>query len=85
MMEKNEFVKKINALLAEEFEIEECLINPEKMLMQTLKLDSLDMLDMVVLIESNFGVKCANKDFANISTFQSFYDYLYDKLKKMAA
>ena len=81
MIEKKEFIKKINVQLAEEFEIEESLIEPEKMLLQTLHLDSLDRLDLVVLIEKNFGFKFTNKDFANITTFQNFYDYLYDKLK----
>jgi acyl carrier protein len=81
MMEKTAFAKKINTLLAEEFEIEESLIEPAKALMQTLHLDSLDRLDLVVLIEKHFRFKFTNKDFANITTFQSFYDYLYDKLK----
>jgi acyl carrier protein len=85
MIEKNELIKKINVQLAEEFEIEESLIEPEKMLLQTLHLDSLDRLDLVVLIEKNFGFKFTNKDFANITTFQNLYDYLYDKLKETAA
>ncbi|MDR2802409.1 MAG: phosphopantetheine-binding protein [Prevotellaceae bacterium] len=85
MIEKNEFVNKINALLAEEFEIEESLIEPEKMLMQTLHLDSLDRLDLVVLIEKYFGFKFTNKDFAAITTFQSFYDHLFDKLNPTEA
>jgi acyl carrier protein len=85
MIEKNEFIKKINEQLAEEFEIEESLIEPEKMLLQTLHLDSLDRLDLVVLIEKNFGFKFTHKDFANITTFQNFYDYLYDKLKETEA
>ncbi|MDR3350321.1 MAG: phosphopantetheine-binding protein [Prevotellaceae bacterium] len=85
MVEKNELIVKINALLAEEFEIEERLIAPEKSLMQTLHLDSLDRLDLVVLIEKYFGYKFTGKDFANITTFQSFYDCLYDRLKTIAA
>ena len=80
MMEKDEFVKKINGLLAEEFEVEEYVIEPEQLLMQTLHLDSLDRLDLVVLIEKHFSFKLTGKDFVNFTTFRSFYDYLYDKL-----
>jgi acyl carrier protein len=83
MIEKSELIKKINAVLAEEFEIDEQLISPEKMLMQTLSLDSLDLVDMVVLIENNFGFKFTGEDFMKISTFQSFYDYIYDKLEEV--
>jgi acyl carrier protein len=85
MIEKDELIKKINTVLAEEFEVEEHLIQPEKILMQTLSLDSLDLVDMVVLIENNFGFKFTGEDFMKISTFQSFYDYMYEKLKEMEA
>ena len=80
MEEKNEFIKKMNGLLAEEFEVEEGVIEPDGLLMQTLHLDSLDRLDLVVLIEKHFGFKFSGKDFENFTTFRSFYDYLYDKL-----
>mgnify|MGYP000370466857 CR=1 FL=1 len=42
--------------------------------MQTLELDSLDLVDMVVLIDRNFGFTVTAKDFAGIKTFQDFYN-----------
>jgi len=45
-------------------------------LRETLELDSLDYIDLVVVIESNFGFKVKPEDFLSIATFQDFYDYV---------
>ena len=42
--------------------------------------DSLDYVDLVVVIESNFGFKVKGEDFVNIKTFQDFYDYINTKV-----
>jgi acyl carrier protein len=51
-------------------------IVPESNLRETLELDSLDYIDLVVVIESNFGFKVKPEDFLSIATFQDFYDYV---------
>ena len=63
-MTNDEIIEKIRTTLAEEFEIEIDLIQPEAPLMQTLELDSLDLVDMVVLVEQNFGFNVTGQDFA---------------------
>lgn len=75
-MEKREIVEKINQFLVEEFEVEPAKITPEANLRETLELDSLDYIDLVVVIESNFGFKVKPEDFISIATFQEFYDYV---------
>ena len=79
-METATIVEKINGFLVEEFEVEPGKITSEANLRETLQLDSLDYIDLVVAIESNFGFKVRPEDFANISTFQSFYDYVVDRV-----
>jgi len=79
-MEQAEIISKINAVLADEFEVEQDVFLPDAPLMQTLDLDSLDLVDMVVLIEQHFGILVKGSDFANIKTFQDFYDFLEAKL-----
>lgn len=83
-MNKEEIIKKINSFLVEEFEVEEDNIQPEANLKDTLGLDSLDYVDLVVSIESNFGVKLVEADFVGIASFQSFYDLIENKLKLKA-
>ena len=75
-MEKREIVEKINQFLVEEFEVEPSKITQEANLRETLELDSLDYIDLVVVIESNFGFKVKPEDFISIATFQDFYDYV---------
>lgn len=79
-METKEVIEKINHFLVEEFEVEPELISPGANLRETLQLDSLDYIDLVVVIESNFGFKVKAEDFTGIVTFQNFYDYVLNKL-----
>lgn len=79
-MTNEEVIAKINEKLAEEFEIAPELIEPDALLMQTLELDSLDLVDMVVLIEQNFGFTVKAQDFAGIKTFRDFYAMILSRL-----
>ena len=76
----DEIITKVNAFLVDEFEVDPEAITPEANLKETLNLDSLDYVDLVVVIESNFGFKVKGEDFVNIKTFQDFYDYISAKV-----
>ena len=80
-MEATTVIEKINGFLIDEFEVEPEKITSEANLRETLQLDSLDYIDLVVVIESQFGFKVKPEDFANISTFQTFYDYVINRLE----
>lgn len=80
-MNKEEIVEKINSFLVDEFEVDADDVKPEAILKDTLGLDSLDYVDLVVSIESNFGVKLVEVDFVEVASFQSFYDLIENKLK----
>jgi acyl carrier protein len=83
-MNKEVIIEKINGFLVEEFEVDGDDIQSDANLKDTLGLDSLDYVDLVVSIESNFGVKLVEADFVGIDTFQSFYDLIENKLKVKA-
>ena len=83
-MNKEAIIEKINGFLIEVFEVDGDDIQPEANLKDTLGLDSLDYVDLVVSIESNFGVKLVEIDFVGIDSFQSFYDLIESKLKQKA-
>lgn len=78
-MSNEELIEKIRTTLAEEFEVDIDTIQADAPLMKTLELDSLDLVDMVVLIEKNFGFNVAGKDFVEIKTFQDFYDLIISR------
>ena len=80
-MSKESIIEKINGFLVEEFEVEPSKITSSANLRETLELDSLDYIDLVVVIESNFGFKVKPEDFASIVAFQNFYDYVVNKVE----
>jgi len=79
-MTQIEIAEKIIPFLAETFEIEVDLIKPEANLRETLQLDSLDYIDLVVIIENNFKFKVSIEDFPNIITFHDLYCYVNFKV-----
>jgi acyl carrier protein len=79
-MNREEIIGKINSFLVEEFEVDASKITPEAPLKETLEMDSLDFVDLVVVIESNFGIKVKGEDFINIKTFQDFYDFIINRV-----
>jgi len=79
-MTKEVIVEKINDFLVDEFEVDEEEMAPEADLKDALELDSLDFVDLVVAVESNFGVKLVGEDFVNVKTLQDFYDLIERKL-----
>lgn len=81
-MTNEQIIDKINEFLVEEFEVNISKIQPDAVLKDTLDLDSLDYVDLVVVIESNFGFKVKGEDFIGIVTFQNFYDYVISKIQE---
>lgn len=81
-MEKQELIEKINAVLIDEFEVEADVITPDADIKETLELDSLSLVDMVALIESEFQVKIKGSEIAQLKTFGLLYDYIYDNIQK---
>lgn len=79
-MDKAEIIETINGFLVEEFEVDGDTITPEANLKDTLGLDSLDYVDLVVTVEMNFKVKLGEADFVGIATFQDFYDLIENKI-----
>lgn len=81
-MNKEQIISTINHFLVEDFEVAESAITPQADIKETLDLDSLDYVDLVVSIESNFGFKVKPEDFQKMVTIQDFYDYVAYKLEE---
>jgi acyl carrier protein len=79
-MTNTEIIAKIHKFLSEEFEVEEGKLLPEANLKETLGLDSLDYIDLVVVIESNFAFKVKPEDFVDIVSLQDFCNYIISRV-----
>lgn len=80
-MDRSEIIDRVKAFLTEEFEINPAIIQNDAPMAKTLDLDSLDYVDMVVIIEENFGFKMTADDFQQITSFNSFYDFIEARVK----
>lgn len=80
-MEKKELIDRINTILSEEFEVEQEMIIPQANIKETLELDSLSLVDMVALIDQEFGVKLSGTEVSQLKTFGELYEYLYSKVQ----
>ncbi|MBE6307171.1 MAG: acyl carrier protein [Bacteroidaceae bacterium] len=79
-MEKEALIEKINTVLSEEFEVEVSEMTPEADIKETLQLDSLSLVDMVALIDSEFGVKIKGTELVQVKTFGALYDFVHERM-----
>lgn len=81
-MKREEIEEKVNNFLVEELEIEESKINRDATLKDDLGIDSLDFVDIVVVVEKNFGFKIKPEEMINVKTLNDFYDYIEATVNK---
>ena len=79
-MTRLEIEKSVKEFLVEELEIEESKITPEGRLKDDLGIDSLDFVDIVVIVERQFGFKINPEEMVGITTLSQFYDYIETKV-----
>lgn len=79
-MQKEEVIKTVNEFLVEEIEIEENLLKEEALLKDDLGIDSLDFVDIVVIVEKKFGFKIKPEEMKDVRTLGQFYDYIVSKV-----
>jgi acyl carrier protein len=79
-MQNDEIIRKINQLLIDEIEIEETQINPAADLKKDLGIDSLDFVDLFVIVENNFGFKMKAEEMADVKSLDDFYSYIIKRI-----
>ena len=79
-MNRTEIEEKVREFLIEDLEVEEENIHPDALLKDDLGIDSLDFVDIVVIIERKFGFKIKPEEMACVNTLQKFCDYIERKV-----
>jgi len=79
-MEKQEIQDKVRNFLIEDLEIEPEKIVPEARLKEDIGIDSLDFVDIVVIVERNFGFKIKPEEMVGVVTLSDFCDYISTKV-----
>ena len=76
-MDKNTIYIRLKELMVSEFELEADSISPEKQLYDDLKLDSLDMVDLILNLKDHTKEKIEPTLFKNARTVQNLIDLVY--------
>jgi acyl carrier protein len=79
-MTRAEIDEKVKQFLIEDLEVAENVITPDAKLKDDLGIDSLDFVDIVVIVERLFGFKIVPEELAGVSTLRQFCDYIERKV-----
>ncbi|MDE6134868.1 MAG: acyl carrier protein [Muribaculaceae bacterium] len=79
-MERKEIESKVRDFLIEDLEVDEEKIYPKARLKDDVGIDSLDFVDIVVIVEKNFGFKIKPEEMAGVTTLNDFYNYIESKV-----
>ncbi|MCK5228320.1 MAG: acyl carrier protein [Desulfobulbaceae bacterium] len=77
MISDDEVRQRVVDVLAEEFELDPARLTPDATLYDDLGLDSLDAVDMVVVLEKAFGVKLSDEEAVRaVRTMQDLFELI---------
>ena len=76
MKTRETIIAEINPKIAEEFEIDESAITPDAAIFETLELDSISLIDLIGIVQVNYGIKITKNELPAIKTFKDLYDYI---------
>lgn len=80
IMTRTEIEEKVKAFLIDDLEIDEDKIFDDAKLKEDMGIDSLDFVDIVVIVEKNFGFKIKPEEMTGVTTLSQFYDYIESKV-----
>lgn len=79
-MDRKLIEEKVKAFLIDELEIDEEKIFDGADLKNDMGIDSLDFVDIVVIVEKNFGFKIKPEEMVGVNTLKDFYNYIESKV-----
>jgi acyl carrier protein len=75
-MTRQEIIEQVNNLLEEEFEVEQSEFIPDANLKETLGLDSINLVDLIALVQMTYKITIPVEELKLIQTFDDLYDYI---------
>ncbi|ABR30182.1 acyl carrier protein [Thermosipho melanesiensis] len=75
-----EKVQKIREIIAEQLGVDVNEVSEEKSLTDDLGADSLDMVDLVMAFEDEFGIKVEDSDLSKITTVKDVIDLISERV-----
>jgi len=72
--------ERLRKIIAEQLSVAEEEVVPEASFIDDLNADSLEMVDLIISLEEEFGIQVSDEDAEKIKTVKDAIDYLHDRL-----
>ena len=80
-MGKDYIVKTVNSFFIDEFELEVDQLQPDANMKDDLDIESLDFVDIAVIIEKEFGLKVTSEQMVKIKVLDDLYNFILEEQK----
>jgi acyl carrier protein len=75
-MERDEILEKIKEITADRLGVDEGEVTPEASFREDLEADSLDLVELIMELEEQFGMEIPDEDAEKITTVEEAVDYV---------
>ena len=80
-MTRTEIEEKVKDFMIEDMEIAEEKVHANALLKEDMGIDSLDYVDIIVIVNRVFGFKIKPEEMKDVKTLGDFYDYIEKKIE----
>ncbi len=77
-MGRDHIEEKVNNFLIEEFELELEQLSPDALMKEDLDIESLDFVDIAVIIEKEFKIKVTSEQMVKIKKLDDLYNFILE-------
>ncbi len=74
--------EKVKKIIVDQLGVEDSLVNLESSFIDDLGADSLEIVDLIMAFEGEFGITIPDEDAENLSTVQDAVEYLRENAKE---
>jgi acyl carrier protein len=78
MASKEDILVKLKPVIAEQLGVDEGDVNPEASFTEDLNADSLDLVELIMSLEEQFGLQISDEDAEKITTVGEAVDFIYE-------
>ena len=77
-MSKEEIMGKLKPVIAEQLGVDESEVTESASFTEDLNADSLDLVELIMSLEEQFGLQISNEDAEKLTTVGEAVDYIYE-------
>ncbi len=81
-MTEDKLFEAIKKIIVDQLGVEESLVNMESSFIEDLGADSLEIVDLIMAFESDFGITIPDEDAENLTTVQNAVEYLKEHVRE---